>query len=291
MSQSIGFLTKADELFYEGLAALLGSLNIWYPGYEVIVLDCGLKPWQRAAVSKLSGVSVANVDTAKYRVADAYTHYYSSAIYGFFHADSMLFEHSIHVDADAVVTARIDDLMARLSDHAPGLVAVPDHPALDLSFQIGTDEATKAEIMDIIPNLKTNSITFNGGVFAIDRKYYLENMRIHIDNLYPYHDRLFGNDMAMMNLAAFAANPERPFIRAKHAYNTRQTYRRAPKLCANKIVEHRCDHHPVLQGPFGKVRILHFVGRSKPWHQSPVRDDALFVWRHYRELARKNLGL
>lgn len=292
----IGFIVKSDRYFYEGLAALLSSLNQWYPDIPTLTIDCGLTPEQldRVWSSGLTKIILPSLET--FSVASEMSHYYTPAIYGLIACRDQLFSHSIHIDADAVVLGPLDDLMQQPTPGLPGISAVPDYPHLNLEFQIGNKPGIYERVAAVIPNVNLQSLTFNGGVFALQRDYFNSLMKEPIERLMDLHDKLWGNEMAMMNLAAFAAKPDFPFRILDQSYNTRPRYRRAPDLPSNRLTAGSCGQingvePPKLLGPFGVVKILHFVGHTKPWHANANKDDSLLAWEFYRQRAKDKHGL
>lgn len=268
---SWGIVTKSDAAFFPGLAALLGSVSRILPGVPVTVLDCGLESAQRDLCIAL-GAKVCTVDVSKWYVP---WDYYSPAIYGFFHHDIDAHQVTVHLDADTLVLGFLDELVASALEH--GLAAVPDHPPLTLRDQIG-DADVLMEIQRQLPELHPEATAFNAGVFAVRRDYYKERMYPTIERLRPLHTRLYGNDQALLNLAAFQANPRQPFYDVGRRFNARPRYRRAQEVAPLR----RCDTAtgPRLIGAEGDVRVLHFVGRLKPWHKDyPLPCAARDVWR------------
>jgi lipopolysaccharide biosynthesis glycosyltransferase len=284
-----GVVTKADGNFYEGLAALLGSLHYWYPAMPVLIVDCGMTREQTTRLQKAGYGLLFASGLESYRLAPEKRDMYTVAIYGFFASVECLFPVTVHLDADIVVMEPIDELFDL--DRIPGIAAVPDYPPLELGAQIGTGQGVMEEVSSMVPRLKLDSLSFNGGIFAIRSEYYQLRLKPIVERLLCLHDRLWGNDMAVLNLAAFAACPEQPFKSLDGTYNTRPRYRRAPKLPANRIVGYHDDGSPILKGPFGTSRILHYVGPMKPWSADVPQDDSLVAWRFYRDIASTALGL
>lgn len=279
-----GFITKSDKNFYEGLIALLASLRAWHPGREVVVVDCGLLPEQLRAVARYPAVRVIPA-RGGFEIPERMRHYYTPAVYGFFSAHIAMRPIAIHIDADAVVLGDLTDLAASTVGGEVGISAVPDYPNLDLTFQIGDVDGATDALRTVVGDLDLGSISFNGGVFAVREDYYREHMLPWVHRLIPHHRLFWGNDMAIMNFAACAANRRQPFNVMPHIYNTRAFYRRASDLAPNRLRRGR-DVPPQLDGPFGRVRILHFVGRGKPWMHPGPQDDSSEAWWYFRRLGR-----
>ena len=288
---TFGFVTKADARFFDGLLALLASIQVWHPDQPITVVDCGLSAAQMHALAGFARVSVICGTGAGFKIPRSMQHYYTPAVYGFFSAHEQLYPVTIHVDADAVVLGPLDRLAAIAARSEPGICAVPDYPHLTLAYQLGDLPGAHASLLGAVPEVRLDSMSFNGGVFAIRAQYYNAHMRPFIDRLLPYHELFWGNDMAVLNFAAYGANPRHPFIDAGNAYNTRHHYRRASHLAPNRIAGLHPNGMPRLEGPFGPVHILHFVGQDKPWYAEPTPSDSLTVWQTYRQLARTRSGL
>jgi lipopolysaccharide biosynthesis glycosyltransferase len=291
MNKKRGFLTKSDHLFYEGLAALLASIGHWHPDISVRVVDCGLSNAQLKRLVSVPNVEVVVGDITRFRIPDEMQHYYTPAVYGFYCLHKELFDTTIHVDADAILCTPIHQMFDCLDGDGPGIAAVADWPTLDLSFQIGDVPHTLDCIAELIPQLDITSIAFNGGVFVIDRDYYLEKLLPHVERILPLHGSLWGNDQAVLNLAAFAANPGEPWRHLAFSYNARPTYRRDSTIAPQRLIAASDDSPPKLTGHFGDVHILHFVGKTKPWMHSLPESESDVCWQYWRDLARSKWGL
>jgi len=290
MPAQVGVVTKADALFFDGLQALLASLEVWHPEWPVTVVDCGMTSGQRQAVMRHERVELVAAIDWGFVIPEVMRHYYTSAIYGFFSVHDRLYPVTVHLDADAVVLGRLDDLAAAVPGADPGICGVPDYPELTLAYQLGGLAGAREALAAAVPDADLGSRSFNGGVFAIDARYYEERMRPFVELLLPHHESFWGNDMAIMNFAAYAANRSRPYLDPGHPYNTRHYYRRAPELVSNRIKGWDQRGLPSLDGPFGPVRVLHFVGKNKPWAAAVPETDSTRCWRVYRELARQKTG-
>lgn len=289
-SAQTGVVTKADAQFFDGLQALLASLRVWHPAWPVTVVDCGLTLPQRAAILRHEGVELVAAVDRGFVIPEVMRHYYTSAVYGFFSVHDRLYPVTVHLDADAVVLGKLEDLAAAAAGADPGISGVPDYPELTLAYQLGELAGARDALDGAVPGADLDSRTFNGGVFAVDARYYEQRMRPFVDRLLPHHELFWGNDMAIMNFAAYAANRSRPYIDPGHIYNTRHSYRRAPSLAANRITGWDQRGLPKLAGPFGSVRVLHFVGKDKPWAAAAPDSESVACWRVYRELARQTTG-
>lgn len=285
MSQlEIGFVTKSDRYFYDGLVALLASLKTWHPSSPITVVDCGLTDTQAQKVRKCPNVSLIGHGGMGFNIPLSMQHYYTPAIYGFFSIHDDLYPLTVHIDADAVVLASLNELVLLAQSSDVGISAVPDYPNLNLQYQLGDINGAYAALKSVVNEPQLDSISFNGGVFALRSEYYYEHMRPWVDRLIPHHELFWGNDMAIMNFAAYAANRTLPFNILPHSFNTRASYRRASELQFNRIVEWKSGL-PILEGPFGRINILHFVGKNKPWNPIACSNDSLFTWQHYRDLG------
>jgi hypothetical protein len=284
-----GFLVKADQYFYEGLAALLASIRRWHPEDPIRILDCGLTPGQRNALAKAGFDDVVTPDLSRFRVVSGSDHY-TPAVFAVLAQPSALFPLSIHIDADAVLLRKLPSYVHDVMRGPVGLAAVTDYPPLGLDFQIGYDASTRLEALRLIPNIAMDSVGFNGGFYLMTKDYFVDRLQGIIKRLLPLHDRLWGNEMAILNLAAYAASPDQPFVHLDHTLNHRPSYRRAPQLRPICSAQKRWDGYPELVGHFGTITLLHFVGRTKPW-QSAECTPARLAWQFYRDAAATELGL
>jgi lipopolysaccharide biosynthesis glycosyltransferase len=270
-------VTKADCHFFPGLRALLQSLRVHARGIQITVLDCGLTRTQRNHC-KSSGATVSPVDLSSFRVERWEDQgKFTPAIYAFFQARLYPFRVTVHLDADTVVLGPLDELVS--AAYAHGLAAAPDFPGLPLSHQIGAEGALD-RVRDLLPHLSDSRTAFNAGVFAIRGDYYRDCMAATVRSLMPLHTRLWGNDQALLNLAAFAANPMLPFCDVGLRFNRRPRYRRAPSAAALEYVDD--SDGPALHAAGERVHVLHFVGRPKPWQMEyPQPCTAHRVWKHF----------
>lgn len=286
----LGFLVKADEHFYEGLAALLASIRHWHPHDPVRILDCGLTTRQRAALELAGFTDIFAPDLTGFSVVSGSEDYYTPAVFAVLAQPSALFPLTIHVDADAVLLQTLQPSIDDVMHDSVGLAAVTDYPPLGLDFQIGEDPIAHAEVLRAIPNLDLASIGFNGGFYILSKQYFIDRLQTMVLRLLPLHNRLWGNEMAILNLAAYAASPDRPFFKLAHTFNHRPSYRRAPELAQISNVDDGEGAYPQLLGHFGRVALLHFVGRIKPW-KSAEQTPAFRAWRFYRHMAATTFGL
>lgn len=285
--REVGFITKSDSHFFDGLLALLASLRVWHSGYETTVVDSGLTASQRRTLARCPGVRVCEGRLSDFHIPPSMQHYYTPAIYGFFSVHDDLYPISIHIDADAVVLAPLDELLQTVLTADPGLCAVPDYPKLTLAYQLGDLEGAAKALESVVPDVDMASLSFNGGVFAVRAEYYQLHLRDTVMQLLPLHELFWGNDMAILNFAAYAANRRTPFLALDHVFNCRHHYRRAPHLKPSRWIGSGPNGLPVLEGPFGPIRILHFVGRAKPWKSSSETCASVKAWRAYRDLAAR----
>jgi hypothetical protein len=113
------FYTLADSGFFVGAVALLNSLRLTGHDHELVVLDCGLKPEQRAALEEGGATLLDSVDRGR-------SAYFLKPYPATLDLDGVV----VIIDSDMVVTASLDAILARAAD---GDVCVfPDHPT-DLS--------------------------------------------------------------------------------------------------------------------------------------------------------------
>lgn len=286
-----GFFVKSDSLFFEGIAALLASIRFWHFDAPVRIVDCGLTKSQRCKLEEAGFHDIITPDLSQFSVAPEMDRHYTKAVYAMLACTDKLFDITVHIDADAVLLQPVSELLTQPDPTGTGLAAVPDYPPLGLDFQIGDNPGVRREVQAMVPDLRPNSISFNAGVFALTRAYFFERMNEMISRLLPLHDRLWGNEMAILNLAAFAASPSCPFKILHHTYNHRPHYRRAPELPPNVIEAYGSSGEPILMGHFGRIYILHFVGRDKPWHSHYDVNPSHAVWRFYRLLAARRYGI
>jgi lipopolysaccharide biosynthesis glycosyltransferase len=278
MMADVGIVTKADANFFPGLVSLLGSIACHAPQYEVVVLDCGLLPHQRRRVEALGG-RLQEVHLAEFSLErESDRQKYSPAIYAFLTTRLLEHDTTVLLDADIALLGPLDRLIAAAESH--GCAAVPDHPPLSLAQQVGS-EVPLCEIENRIGALQPSAITFNAGVMAIRADYHEQHLAAVIRALLPYHARFWGNDQAVLNLATFRANPGEPFRDAGREFNARPRYRRDPDVPPLRLKS--SESGPVLEGFGGRIHVLHFVGRPKPWEQHyPQSCPSYAVWRYFQ---------
>jgi len=278
---SFGVVSKADREHFDGLAALVSSLRQHMRAVPIQVLDCGLTPVQRRDLEAL-GAHVTEVDVSSYEIRRAEDQgKFSSAIYAILEADFPEWAVTIALDADTLVLGDLTEI-ARAAMRS-GLTAAPDHPPLDLRHQIGSEGALP-DILSAMPELDLSRTAFNAGVLGFRNDYFRERILPAARKLKPLHQRLWANDQAILNLAAFAANPDQPYEALDRAYNARPRYRRAPGMAPPQ--ETWSAAGPGLRQGDSAIHVMHFVGHPKPWMPGyPADCPALATWRAYRETA------
>jgi lipopolysaccharide biosynthesis glycosyltransferase len=268
-------VTKSDRNFFSGLVALIESLKIYEPKTPVIVLDCGLDESQlKYCIRNNCEIYKGNIDNFNIpEIKNCYT----KAIYGFLGFRCNRFPLIVHLDADAVVLGSLETLVAQAWEH--GFAAVPDYPPLTLEDQVKND-AAKQYIQSLIPDIDFSTKAFNAGVFALRNDYYEDKMRPMIDKLIPIHEKLWGNDQAILNLSAYFVNPKESFRDVGYAFNTRPTYSRSPSTEPLKV--NFKDNNVLIYGIAGRAKILHFIGKIKPWQEDYDSSIGGFrVWEYF----------
>lgn len=279
---AFGIVTKADAAHYPGLAALLASLRQHMESIPVVVLDCGLSPEQREKVQHF-GAQLRTVDVSRYQIRrEVDRGKFSGAIYALLEADLSEWPATVALDADTLALGDLSEIA-----HAAmrsGFAAVPDFPALSLGHQIG-DEGALIQVLDLVPELDVDAIAFNAGVIGIRGDYFEERVQPAARRLTPFHTKLWGNDQAILNLAAYQANPVAPFEVLDRAYNARPRYRRAPEI--EPPQQTRSSAGLGLMQGGTPIRVLHFIGHPKPWMpEYPLDCPGLETWRAYAALAK-----
>lgn len=276
-----GILTKADCHHFDGLCALTASLQTHMPGVPIVALDCGLTDAQQRSIER-AGVVLRGVNLTKYHIKrEVDQNKFTSAIYALLEESMDDWPVTICLDADTIVLGDISTLAQ--AAHRSGVAAVADFPPLDLQHQIG-EEGALTDVQAIIPNLRVSSIAFNAGVLGIRGDYFRGQILKMVNRLSSLHTSLWGNDQAILNLAAYYANPDQPFERLDSSFNTRPRYRRAPHL--EQLVRVDTQDFKGLSHLGKPVRILHFVGHPKPWMLGYPQDClGLETWRVYRDKA------
>ena len=278
-----GVVTKADRAFFPGLKALLRSLSVHGAGAPITVLDCGLTAAQREFCLAV-GCCLETVDLRSFRLEYPGNHVrFSTAVYGFVHAAVLPYPVTLHLDADTIVLGPLDDLVQAADRH--GLAAVPGHPPRDLEAQIG-DESLLQAVNRIVPQVDLRATAFNAGVFAVRRDYYRSSMQATVRALLPLHPRMQFNEQAILNLAAFAANPDEPYRDVGRCFNARARYSRSPETPPPTLSFG--PDGPVLEGFGGRYRVLHFCNRPKPWEENYPRSCPGFAtWNHFHGDSRR----
>ena len=273
-------ITKSDTNFFPGLRALIGSLTINAPDIKRTVIDCGLTEDEKNYCMS-RGCLIQSGKTNDFKIQDCMQHYYTSSIYGFITAELPRDTVVVHLDADAILLDNLDELVEEAFKH--GFAAVSDFPSLCLEDQIRNADCIPF-VQNIIPALNLSSITFNAGVFATNSNYFLDKIKPTIESLIPIHDKLWGNDQALLNLAAFHANPSTPFRDVGYKYNTRPSYSRSPDTPPLKFSIH--NNKPIVSGIGGQAHVLHYVGKKKPWLENcDTTCPGFRVWKHYHSLG------
>lgn len=267
-----GIVTKADKFFFPGLKALLQSLAIHEPDIPVTVLDCGLTEKQHKYCLN-TATDVQKVRLSEFTINQPK---YTEAVYSFFVADFSQYNVTLHLDADVIVLGKLDVLFKAAEQH--GFAATTDYPPLNLDFQIKNHNAL-SKIEEIIPNFDKHSIAFNAGVFAVRYDYWNNKMTNILSKILPLHSQLWGNDQAILNIAAFAANPLQPFYDVGIKFNSRPFYRRSPGTPSPHIVKH--NGKTELVGIDGLIHILHFIGQPKPWESGCQNSICSNIWNQF----------
>jgi lipopolysaccharide biosynthesis glycosyltransferase len=268
-----GIITKADKHFFPGVKALLKSLAVHAPKIPVTVLDCGMTEEQHSFCLKIAN-SVQKVDLSEFTINQPK---YTTSVYSFFVADLNHYRITLHLDADTIVLGNLDDIFIAAEQH--GLAATTDYPPLSLNSQIQNEDVFQ-KTCKIIPDLDRNSIAFNAGVFAVSYDYWQTKMVDKISDLLPLHPEFWGNDQAILNLAAFAVNPSEPFRNVGLKFNSRPFYRRSPSTLPPQLCEN--DTGFILKGIDGPIHVLHFIGQPKPWQEDYSHScNCLKVWNYF----------
>lgn len=269
-------ITKSDTKFFPGLKALIESLMINAPNVKRTVIDCGLDANEKSYCVN-SGCLIQEAHINDFKIQDCMKHYYTKSIYGFITADIPRDKIVIHIDADTILLGDLDELVTNAAEH--GFAAIPDYPPLTLKDQIRNSDCLP-DIRKVIAELDLCSKAFNAGVFATRGSYFLDRIKPIINQLIPIHDKLWSNDQALLNLAAFQANPSEPFRVCSYKFNTRPFYNRSPETPPLELSF--INNEPKLQGIAGDIHILHFVGKNKPWQQDYDPECAGFkTWNHF----------
>lgn len=269
-------ITKSDTNFFPGLKALIESLIVNAPDIKRTVIDCGLTEEERKyCLSR--GCVLQSGKVNEFTIQDCMKHYYTSSIYGFITAELPRDRIVVHLDADAVLLGNLDELVEKAMKH--GFAAVSDFPPLTLEDQIRNPDCLPF-IKKVIPNLDLSSIAFNAGVFATNSNYFLDKLKPTIASLIPIHDQLWSNDQALLNLAAFYANPSEPFRDVGYKFNTRPSYSRSPDTPPLELSYY--NERPSVSGIGGDAQVLHYVGKDKPWLKDYDTDcPGLIIWQYY----------
>ncbi|MES2044590.1 MAG: glycosyltransferase [Pseudomonadota bacterium] len=280
-ARPFGIVTKADAAHYPGLAALLASLRQHMESTPVVVLDCGLAPEQRETIQR-HGARLRTVDVSGYEIRREADHgKFTGAIYALLEADLSEWPVTIALDADTLVLGDLSEIAQAAM--RSGIAAVPDFPPLSLGHQIGNEGALN-QVLGLLPELDVGAIAFNAGVLGIRGDYFEERLQPAARRLIPFHAKLWGNDQAILNLAAYQANPVAPFEVLDRKYNARPRYRRAPEIEPPQQTQSPAG--PGLNQGGTPIRVLHFIGHPKPWmHEYPQDCPGLETWRAYAAIA------
>jgi len=276
-SASIGIVTKADSAFYPGAMALIRSLEATNPQIPIVVFDAGLSAQERSAIQARGAVTLPLANRYVPRAESVQGTHYNASIFALMEFDRLPFDRILHLDADTVVLGSLAPFVSSLQDSE--FLGVCDFPPLTLADNVG--DRVQQELAIALFGFSEKELlspAFNAGVFSISSSAY-RRIRPLMDAAYDSPLLLPLRDQTLLNISLVAGGLRRAEPLSVH-YNFRHRFRRAANVRWDGIEVHQNLLVPRFRGEL--VKILHFIGADKPWHQSfTEHPEALSLWRQF----------
>ena len=278
-SSSTGIVTKADSAFYPGVMALIRSLHVTNPHIPVVVFDAGMSFREVRNIHATGAVTLPLTNRYEPRAATVQGTHYNASIFALMEFDQLPFDRIVHLDADIVVLGSLDTFDSSLRDY--DFLGVCDFPELTLADNIG--DRAQQELACALFGIHEQELlapAFNAGVFSISKSAY-GRMRSLMEAVYESPLLLPLRDQTILNISLVAGGLRMAAPLPVH-YNFRHRFRRAANVRWDTI---EARHNLLIPRFCGKlVKILHFIGPDKPWHQSFTdHPEALRLWRQFSE--------
>lgn len=302
--------TRSDSNYFPGLIALLNSLNRLKIDYPIYLVDTGLSEPQRNLVKNISNIKTIRPDVSNYKLDDSKKSRYNNTVFAGLEIPFPGHDVIVHLDADAVVLDSLEPLIEAATEHGFAATGeIPPNnmkthfwgmpPATGRALKNTTYEDQKKAYVSITGKygcLDDDSITFNSGIWATRRDYYQEKIRPILDYIKNFHREIWGLEQAMLNIAAYYANPIEPFREVGSRFNSRAEYTyfnqhfsssgyriAPPRLLTDLDKAIKEDSLPiVLNGVGGRIAILHYVWKPKPWEKQSHLSN---LWEFYANLT------
>ncbi|MBT8162611.1 glycosyltransferase [Arthrobacter sp. GN70] len=308
MTADVGIYTRCDSNYFPGLIALLNSLRRAGHSYPVYLVDTGLTASQLDIIASLGDLHVTRPQFGQYTLDSSKSTRYNTTVFAGLEITLPEHEVIVHLDADAVVLDSLEPLIQAAFEH--GFAATGEIPPSNMKTHFwGMPEITGRALRDVTREeqiaahaaitarfgpLDEETITFNSGIWATRRHYYLNRMRPVLEFIKDYHREIWGLEQAMLNIAAFYANPYEPFREVGSRFNSRAEYSyfnehfgtsgyriASPRLLTNLETARLDPGMKVrLNGVGGTLAVLHFVWKPKPWEEPSTLSE---VWEFFAD--------
>ncbi|QWL33205.1 glycosyltransferase [Rathayibacter toxicus] len=310
MTSDVGIYTRCDSKYFPGLVSLINSLQRTGHHFPIYLVDTGLTEDQLKFIAKLGDARVTRPKFDHYSLDTSKASRYNTTVFAGLEITFPDHEVIVHLDADAVVLDSLDPLIQAAVEH--GFAATGEIPPSNMKTHFwGMPEVTGRALRDVeradqtsayqaiterFGPLDEESITFNSGIWATRRNYYADRMRPVLNFIKDYHREIWGLEQAMLNIAAFYANPEEPFREVGSRFNSRAEYSyfndhfsasgyriASPRVLTNLAIARENPWHKVrLNGVGGSIAVLHFVWKPKPW-EAP--SSLWEVWEFFADMT------
>ena len=286
----IELITKADEAFFPGVIALFGSLitsKLIDKVSQFTLIDFGIprKSVQSfLTLVKSSGISVSHIPILdiQHHPRKSESNWYSEAVYALLYPEVFNTGDGrdvvIAVDADILFVSE-DALDFNISNKR--LYAAPDYPPLDLAFQINANRSPTSKL-HVSKNLDLSKTAFNAGFIGATRETFRNLQNI----CWKYSSEIssiYTNDQGILNLAVHISEEITPHYLSQ-IYNWRPYFTRAPDVDQVELTTDKNNRIQIESSYFGRVKVVHFCGRQKPWENNNIPFGQL--WRKCYEAAR-----
>lgn len=310
MNLDVCIYTRSDSKYFPGLVALLNSLKRNGVSYPVYLVDTGLTQKQIEFIKELADIKIIRPEIANYELDKSKIARYNNTVFAGLEIPFPNHDIIIHLDADAIVLDSLDPLIEAAMEH--GFAATGEIPPNNMKTHFwgmppetgrALQSTTRAEqeiaykkITDKYGPLEDDCITFNSGIWATRNDYYANNIRPVLDFIKGFHKEIWGLEQAMLNIAAYYSNPVEPFREVGSRFNSRSEYSyfnqnfgtsgyriAAPRLLTDLEEAKNDSSLPiVLNGVGGRLAIIHFVWKPKPWESVSTLSN---IWEFFADLT------
>jgi lipopolysaccharide biosynthesis glycosyltransferase len=239
----------ADDAYVPGLMACLHGVTEHASGTEVVIMDCGLSRYSRAAVdATVAGKCSVSFKTPHADIELLRGEGYPSAMYARLLLGRFAFANPrvLYLDADTIVVGSLDDLFRASMDGSP-VGAVPDFHTPFVSSRDGLPDWPEL-------GLQQYDSFFNSGVLLVDLALWVsENLEQQLITHAARYKRIKRcNDQHALNASLAGRWHELPPV-----WNATRYWFKAERRVGAYV--------DLLED----ARIIHFIGPHKPWKLSP----------------------